>query len=130
MFWVPVSAQKKAVWGHRTEAELEPKPPASWTFPRCPTSFQEESPNQERVWTGKPTAPTWQPELLKEGDEALKNAVDPVHCSGVRGDAGHDGVAPGSGPLPADPEPRHTPHKQSPNMQFQANVNNSALVIT
>lgn len=79
---------------------------------------------------------TWQPELLKEGDEALKYAVDPVHCSENKGEMLVRTVAP-QGPQgqdqahsPAAPEPKHTPHKQSPNMQFQANVNNSAVVIT
>lgn len=64
---------------------------------------------------------TWQPELLKEGDEALKYTVDPVHCTETSGNVGKEGGpsrAPGSGSLPAAPEPKHTPRKQSPNMQF------------
>lgn len=55
---------------------------------------------------------TWQPELLKEGDEALKYAVDPVHCSETRGNVGKDGSpsrAPGSGSLPM-PQSQSAPH--------------------
>lgn len=116
--WAPLPAQKRAVWGHRTEAEPKLQPPASRTVPRWQTSFREESPNQEG---SDQSTITWQPELLQEGDEALKHPMDPVHCSEARGDVSQDGDpsrAPGSGSLSAAPGPRHAPRKQSPNMQF------------
>lgn len=119
--WDPLPAQKRAVWGHRTEAEPELPPPVSRTVPRQQTSSREESPYQESSDWAVCSTITWQPELLQEGDEALKHAVDPVHCSETRGDVSQDGDpsrAPGSGSLPAAPGPRHAPRKQSPNMQF------------
>lgn len=58
---------------------------------------------------------TDQPELLKEGDEALQDSVDPVHCPGKKrkvteccassGDLGSDLLPPTRGP-------RLQPHKQ------------------
>lgn len=72
--------------------ELEPKPPDSRTFQRQQIFFQEESPNREWVLDGEMFHTiTWQPELLKEGDETLKYAVDPVHCSETKGNVGKDG---------------------------------------
>lgn len=90
-----LSTEKGYLGGHRTQAELEPKPPDSGTFHRRQIFFQGESPNRERVLDGETCGTiTWQPELLKEGDEALKHAVDPVHCSENKGERLVKTVAP------------------------------------